>query len=298
MKKSKVAAKAAAVAKPAAAAKLAAEPTVAVKKKSAARKPAAGKPAAPTTALALKGPPPAPTPIIAISVEGGVLVALFTSMDTPEPTEIRLASEKPFPQVIAAPARKCHQASAVFRDEKAGVERRATVAFIPTPKGARPDGAVHYRAKREKNENYFNVPTQLLESMDRDQLTKLLYVLNTPFKTVVGAALLPAHPLATEIARLEKLRASADAWNKVQAQVRERLEAKDLAGAFSLLEPLVFSRTPLPAAEKLLGEMLRKASAKRDDTAAETEEPSPAVEALSTARLLLEYALARAQLAG
>lgn len=256
------------------------------------------KPKAPRTGTTLATVVPAnPTPIIALSLEQGTLIAMFTPPESPEPTEVRFAIDKPFNKVISAPARKCHQASAMFRDEKAGSDRRATLAFIPTPKGTRPEGAVFYRAKLGKHESFFSATTQRLESLERDKLGKLIFVLVTQFKAVVAAALPSTHELSNEVTRIEKLRAAADEWNRVQGLVRKKLEDKDAEGALALLEPLVYCKTPLPAAEKLLGEMLLKAR-KKGEEPVEEGETSATVEALMTARLLLEYGLARAQLAG
>jgi len=245
---------------------------------------------------ALQQPLPVVTPLIGISFDKGLLIAVMTQPEEALLTDFRMAVDKPYYRMLTAPKPKCHSNNQVTRDEKAGVDRRAYVAFIPAPARAVIEGQVPCGAKVGKESVYFSVPVEQLSRIDTEKLRKVLYVLLSQFEVVLPLALPPEHPLREQLAPLIEAKHRRAHWQKVQDKVSEHLKAKEYEKSLDLLVPLAFASKPLLEAEKLLGDLLYAAyRAKIDGPDAASEPDSQPVElvTLRKEQLLLELALSR-----
>jgi hypothetical protein len=225
-------------------------------------------------------------PLIGISLDKGLLIAVMTDPDDAELTDFRMAIDRPFFKMLAAPAARCRVSHTTIRDEKAGVDRKAYLAFIPVPAKAVIDGVIPCGAKVGKDPVFFTVSTEQFGKMDRDKLRKILFVLHPLFEAVLPQVLPAKHDLLTEFAPITAARRRNERWQRIKAEVKTHLEAKAPEKALGVLEPLVFTKQPFAEAEKLLGEMLY--AAKRP----EREEPAE-LKALRIERLMLEFTLSR-----
>jgi hypothetical protein len=245
---------------------------------------------------ALQQPLPVVTPLIGISFDKGLLIAVMTQPEEALLTDFRMAVDKPYYRMLTAPKPKCHSNNQVTRDQNAGVDRRAYVAFIPAPARAVIEGQVPCGAKVGKESVYFSVPVEQLSRIDTEKLRKVLYVLLSQFEVVLPLALPPEHPLREQLAPLIEAKHRRAHWQKVQDKVSEHLKAKEYEKSLDLLVPLAFSSRPLPEAEKLLGDLLYAAyRAKTEGAEAASAPDSQPVElvALRKEQLLLELALSR-----
>ena len=121
---------------------------------------------------------PTVSPLIGISIERGVFLVVSTATTDGLLSEFRLPSEKPYSRVLAADSKRCQMAYSVIKDEKSGEPRRVYVAFVPTPPKAVVSGVTHGAAKHLKTTLFFNISVERFESMDRNTLRKLLFVLH------------------------------------------------------------------------------------------------------------------------
>lgn len=245
-----------------------------------------------TTALAK--PLPAITPLIGISIERGLLIAVMTQPDDPELTDFRMAIDRPFFKMLSAPAARCRASHAVIKDEKAGVDRKSYVAFIPAPARAVIEGAIPCGAKVGKEPMFFTVQTEQFAKMDREKLRKILYVLHPQFEAVLPQVLPAKHPLLVELAPITAARRRQEKWQRIQAEVKRLLEAKQPKKAVDLLVPLALTKQPMPEAEKLLGELLwlAKRAKNGESEAVDNDEPAE-LKALRIEQLMLEFTLSR-----
>jgi len=254
--------------------------------------------AAPRAAAAAPVPKARPTvtPLVGLSLDKGLLIAVMTGTDDADLADFRMAIDRPFFKMLPAPAARCRSSHAVIRDQKAGVDRKSYVAFIPAPAHAVIEGPIPCGARFGKESLFFTVPTELYDKIDREKLRKILYVLHPQFEAVLPHVLPEKHPLRVEFASITATRKRNEMWQAVQAQVKGHLEAKEPAKALAVLEPLVFSQQPLVEAEKLLGELLYAAKRPKrtegDDSEA-MEEESAEIKALRTEQLLLEFTVSR-----
>ena len=261
-------------------------------------RPAATAAAAPRAAAAAPVPKARPTvtPLVGLSLDKGLLIAVMTGTDDADLADFRMAIDRPFFKMLPAPAARCRSSHAVIRDQKAGVDRKSYVAFIPAPAHAVIEGPIPCGARFGKESLFFTVPTELYDKIDREKLRKILYVLHPQFEAVLPHVLPEKHPLRVEFASITATRKRNEMWQAVQAQVKGHLEAKEPAKALAVLEPLVFSQQPLVEAEKLLGELLYAAKRPKrtegDDSEA-MEEESAEIKALRTEQLLLEFTVSR-----
>lgn len=240
-------------------------------------------------------PLPNISPLIGISFDRGLLIAVMTDPQDAELTDFRMAIDRPFFKMLAAPAARCRASHATLRDERAGVDRKSYVAFIPAPAKAVIEGAIPCGAKVGKDPVFFTVPTEQLAKMDRDKLRKVLFVLHPQFEVVLPQVVPAKHELLTELAPITVARRRNEKWQRIQAEVKAHLEAKAPKKALAVLEPLVFTKQPFAEAEKLLGELLYAAKRpKRPEGETEPpEEESAELKALRIEQLMLEFALAR-----
>ena len=260
-------------------------------------RPAATAAAAPRAAAAAPVPKARPTvtPLVGLSLDKGLLISVMTGTDDADLADFRMAIDRPFFKMLPAPAAKCRSSHAVIRDQKAGLDRKSYVAFIPAPAHAVIEGPIPCGARFGKESLFFTVPTEPYAKIDREKLRKILYVLHPQFEAVLPHVLPEKHPLRVEFAAITAARKRNEAWQAVQAQVKTHLEAKEPAKALAVLEPLVFSQQPLVEAEKLLGELLYAAKRpKRTEGDAEVaEEESAEIKALRMEQLLLEFTVSR-----
>jgi hypothetical protein len=231
--------------------------------------------------------PPTVSPLIGISIERGVFLVVSTAASDGLLSEFRLASEKPYSRVIAADSKRCQIAYSIIKDEKSGEPRRVYVAFVPTPPKAVVSGVTHSAAKHLKNTLFFNVSVEKFESMDRNTLRKLLFVLHEPFEKVLAAVAPESSAIRQEHQLIGAARQKQLSWKATLEQVRTHLANKEGKQAVALLEPLVFSRAPQLEAEKLLGDMLIAATGKTTD---EVVEP---VKNMQREKLLLGHVIRR-----
>jgi len=240
-------------------------------------------------------PRPTVTPLIGISIEKGLLIAVMTGTDDADLADFRMAIDRPFFKMLSAPAARCRSSHAIIRDQKAEVDRKSYVAFIPAPAGAVIEGPIPCGARVGKESIFFTVPTEPYAKIDREKLRKILYVLHPQFEAVLPQVVPEKHPIRVEFASITAAKRRNEKWQAVQAEVRKHLEAKEPAKALAVLEPLVFSQQPLVEAEKLLGELLYAAKRpKSADRSGEPSEEEPAeVKALRREQLLLEFTVSR-----
>jgi len=265
--------------------------------KGSARKKSAAGPRTPSTGTALAKPMPVITPLIGIGIDKGLLIAVMTQPDDADLTDFRMAIDRPYYKMLSAPASRCRASHAVVKDEKAGVDRKTYVAFIPAPAKAVIEGAIPCGAKVGKDPLFFSVQTEPLAKMDREKLRKILFVLHPQFEAVLPQVLPAKHPLLLELAPITASRRRQEKWQKIQAEVKRLLEAKQVKKALDLLVPLALTKQPMPEAEKLLGEMLwlakRGHNGSANGAAHEEEEVPAEIKALRTEQLMFEFALSR-----
>ena len=240
--------------------------------------------------------PPRPTveALIGIAADGGLLIALMTSAKDGILTDFRIVPHRPSYELLPSVGALCRSSHAIIRDQRAGMDRRAYVAFIPLS-DAIVERQVSFGALHKKEPLFFTAPVESYAETDRVRLRKILYVLHPQFEAVLPHVLPEKHPLRVEFAAITAARKRNEMWQAVQAQVKTHLEAKEPAKALAVLEPLVFSQQPLLEAEKLLGELLYAAKRpKRTEGDAEVaEEESAEVKALRMEQLLLEFTVSR-----
>jgi hypothetical protein len=203
---------------------------------------------------------PTVSPLIGISIERGVFLVVSTAATDGLLSEFRLASEKPYSRVIAADSKRCQMAYSIIKDEKSGEPRRIYVAFVPTPPKAVVSGVTHGAAKHLKTTLFFNISIERFESMDRNTLRKLLFVLHEPFEKVLVSVAPETSPIRQEHQLIGAARKKQLSWKATLEQVKTHLDKKEGKKALGLLEPLVFTRNPLLEAEKLLSEILVSAA--------------------------------------
>jgi hypothetical protein len=234
-------------------------------------------------------PPPIPTvtPILGISVERGVFLVISTAATDGELSEVRLATEKPFSRVLAADSKRCRMASMLIKDDNSTQPKRVYVAFVPTPPTAVVAGVIHGCAKHQKQALFFNIKVERYESLDRQTLRKLLFILSEPFAEVMAAVLPESAPIREEHRLISGARERQLSWKATFEQVKTHLENKEAPRALALIEPLVFSKAPRPEAEKLLAEMLVAATPNK------VENASDAFKEFQRQKLLLEHLIRR-----
>jgi hypothetical protein len=257
--------------------------------------PAPKKPA-PTAAITPAPPPlPSVTPLIGVSVEKGLLIAVMTRPEDAELSDFRMAIDKPYYRILNAPAARCRAAHTLIRDEKAAVDRKMYLAFIPAPARAVIEGGVPCGAKVGKESVFFSVPTEQFAKIDREKLRKILYVLQKLFEEILPQVLPEKHALLEELAPLIVARQRREKWQRIQEEVKRHLEAKEPQKALDVLSPHVFTTEPMAEAEKLFGDMLFAAyrSKTQATNGTEAEPPAPELVALRTEQLMLEYAISR-----
>jgi len=230
---------------------------------------------------------PTVSPLIGISIERGVFLVVSTAATDGLLSEFRLASEKPYSRVIAADSKRCQMAFSVIKDEKSGEPRQVYVAFVPTPPKAVVSGVTHSAAKHLKSTLFFNISVERFESMDRNTLRKLLFVLHEPFEKVLASFAPESSAIRQEHQLIGAARQKQLSWKATLEQVKTHLANKEGKQALGLLEPLVFNRAPQLEAEKLLGDMLLAATGKTSD---ELGEP---LKLMQREKLLLEHAIRR-----
>ncbi len=200
--------------------------------------------------------PPTVSPLIGISIERGVFLVVSTAATDGLLSEFRLASEKPYSRVIAADSKRCQMAYSIIKDEKSGEPRRVYVGFVPTPPKAVVSGVTHGAAKHLKSTLFFNVSVERFESIDRNTLRKLLFVLHEPFESVLASVTPESSAIRQEHQLIGAARQKQLSWKATLERVKTHLANKESRQALALLEPLVFGRAPQLEAERLLGEVL------------------------------------------
>jgi hypothetical protein len=259
-----------------------------IAKKAATRPPAR---AARKRGVASQKPAPASIelkPIVGLSTELGVLVAVSTDPKVSELGDFRLAVKEPYPRAVSAARSKCRVARAVIRDPAANAEIAVYVAFIPVPSRTAVVGNVFYRTKLANGaEVFFTAGTQAVEKVESQQLAKILLVLEKAFEQILPEVFAPDHFLSKTFAALVEKRNAVELWKASQAKVEEFLKANQGKEALAVLEPLVYQKTPHAQAEKLLGDLLWRAYMKD-----KPEQPTAeATRQFTTERLLFQYLL-------
>lgn len=227
-------------------------------------------------------------PIVGLSTELGVLVAVSTDPKAPELGDFRLAVKEPYPRAVSAAKSKCRVARAVIHDPTANAEVAVYLAFIPVPSRTAVVGNVFYRTKPAKGpEVFFSTGTQVVEKVESQQLAKILLVLEKAFEQILPEVFAPDHFLSKTFADLVERRNAVEFWKATQAKVEELLKANQGKEALAVLEPLVYQKTPHAQAEKLLGDLLWRAYMKEKPEQSVPE----ATRQFTTERLLFQYLL-------
>jgi hypothetical protein len=145
-----------------------------------------------------------------------------------------------------------------------------------------------------KQEVFFNVPSQRYQLFEADKITRVLAVLSDGFDELLEPTLGAGHPLIEQFSLVLKRKSELEFWNATQQKVKDLLQSGQGQQALEVLSPLVYASTPHLQAEKLLGELLYS-SAKKSEAPADGP-GQQALKTLATETLLLQWFLKRNQL--
>jgi len=240
--------------------------------------------------------PPAVTGVVGVSTEKGIFLVAAATQDEVALLDFRLAVKEPFPRAIHVGAGKCRRATRVVPDPSSQPPRYLYLAFVAVPAPTPLEGALLYRARTpDKQEVFFSAATQKYQAFEADKLTRVLAALSDGFSELLPEVLGEGHPLAEQTRAIIKRKTEIEFWNATQQKVKDLLQKGQGPEALSILEPLVYVRTPHAQAEKLLGELLYS-SAKKPEAAQEGP-GQQALKQLMTETVLLQWYLKRQQIA-